>query len=94
MVGCGVKNPVGVKSDILSSILQADSGGDAGTATVKAVGLNNYAQLGDGTKNQALPAVDVVGVSGVITVSAGRLHTVFLLGAPLSSCCEWACFRQ
>ena len=47
--------------------------------TCKAVGRNEYGQLGDGTKTNRITPVTVQGINNCIGVSAGDYHTIFLL---------------
>jgi alpha-tubulin suppressor-like RCC1 family protein len=54
--------------------------------TVWAWGLNNYGQLGDGTKvNRSLP-VQISGLYGVTAISAGVYHTLALTAGNVLTC--------
>lgn len=54
--------------------------------SVKCWGGNTWGQLGDGTNTDTSIAVDVVGVSGAIEITAGAHHTCAVLSTGTAKC--------
>jgi alpha-tubulin suppressor-like RCC1 family protein len=88
-VGAGILNSHNDPIDVigLDSDITAISAGGYHTcaltdrSTVKCWGLNNYGQLGDGTKANKSAPVDVLNATRVKAVSAGGSHTCYLSNA-------------
>jgi len=66
-----------------------------GAGTVKCWGVNDYGQLGDGTRGNIRPSpVDVAGLSGVGAIEGGDVHTCALLTTGGVKCWGWNFFGQ
>src|SRR5690554_6241061 len=68
----------GLYAQILSAGKYQNSFFLCSDGSVFASGLNDYGQLGDGTSTNRDSLIKVIGLSNIVSVSAGYLHTLFL----------------